>query len=173
MKVLITGFPGMGKSAIASELKRRGHVAYDPQAMRGYEYVVDRETGRHIHPPEPVPRGWFDQVGAQAWDPVKMRRLLERDGDIFICAFVHNLPEFYELFDHMFVLTLDDVELEQRLLGRPGSRIGKHPEELADIMALHRDFERAITARGAIVLNARHGVHELVSIILATVQAPV
>jgi len=166
MKVLITGFPGMGKSAIATELKRRGHAAYDPETIRGYGYVTDRITGKHLHPPAPVPAGWFDTVGAQTWDQLKMRHLLAQPEDQFICGFAHNIHEFYEFFDYIFILTLDDVELEQRLLERRGSRIGKDAVELADIMRLHHQYERSLLARGAIALNTQHGVPELVDTIL-------
>jgi len=171
MKILITGFPGTGKSVIAVELKRRGHQAYDPENMRGYEYAVDRKTGERIHPPHPVPTGWYDTVAKQVWDPVKIYPLLVHPNDIFICSYVHELTNYWHFFDLVFVLTLDDVILEQRLSERHGPKLGKDGVELRDIMKLHRDFERSLVERGAIALNAEHGVHELVDTILNTVEA--
>jgi len=171
MKVLITGFPGTGKSAIALELKRRGHRAYDPDIMRGYEYTVDRHTGERIHPPQPIPAGWYDITGLRMWDPVKMSRLLLTSDDVFICSFVHDLANYRHLFDHIFVLTLDDVVLERRLRGRLGNQIGKDPAELRDIMKLHREFERTMLAHGATALNAEHGIRELVNTILEQVES--
>ncbi len=55
MNYLITGFPGMGKSTIAAELKRRGHKAYDPQNMRTYMHVEDQQTGKHTTAPQGLP----------------------------------------------------------------------------------------------------------------------
>jgi len=171
MNVLITGFPGTGKTAIAHELKRRGHRAYDPEHMRGFTHVEDRATGERIHAPADVPRGWYDSVGAQVWDEIKIRELLNSPEDTFVCAFTHNQELFYDLFDYVFVLTLDDAELEQRLLSRPGNKIGKTAEEMADILTLHKQFETKVLAHGAATLNAQTGTHELADQILRVVES--
>ena len=169
MNYLITGFPGMGKSTIAAELKRRGHIAYDPQTMR-LMHVESRLTGKHIQPPEQVPHDWYDAVGAYNWDPVKISRLLSEPGDVFICSLAHNQYEFYNRFKLIFVLTLDPTELENRLLNRPGQTIGKSPSELADIMSKHESFEQSILNHGAIRLNAALPISETVDKILDHVR---
>lgn len=166
MNVLVTGFPGTGKSAIARELKRRGHTTYDTETIPYLTHTEDRATGRHIHAPAGVPRGWYDTVGAQVWDEVRIRQLLGNSDDLFVCAFTHNLADFFDLFDYMFVLTLDDVELEQRLLERQGDTIGKTPDELADILLLHHQFETSMVRHGAQALNAHTATPELVDRIL-------
>lgn len=177
MNVLITGFPGTGKTAIAAELKRRGHRAYDPEVMRGHTHVEDRATGERVHPPKPVPSGWYDTTGAHTWDAVKLRELLGSSAadagadDIFVCGFAHNVGDFWDLFDHVFMLTLDDTDLEQRLLSRSNALIGRTPTERSDIMRLRGEFERRMVARGAHPLGSHAAPHQLVDQILTTLGA--
>lgn len=166
MNYLITGFPGTGKSAVASELKRRGHRAYDPEKMRNYMHVEDRSSGRHIKAPADLPRGWYDNVAAYKWDPIKIQKLLDEPGDIYICSLAHNQQEFISQFSKIFLLTLDESELETRLRSRDGNALGKTLAELADIMTLHRHFEQNLINNGAVVLNTAMSVTAIVDRIL-------
>lgn len=167
MKILITGFPGMGKTAIAAELKRRGHAAYDPEAMRGYMHLQNVETGQHIHKPVNPPRGWFDNVGAYNWDIPRVSSLLDAHEEVFICSLADNMDALWSRFDKVFVLTLDDLLLEQRIRERTTKGPGDDTTQLADVMMLHRHFENSLIAKGAFKLDVRPGVHELVDRILS------
>jgi len=166
LNALITGFPGTGKSAITGELKRRGYYAYDIEHIPGMVYCRDRQTGRKITPPEPVPSGWYDTVGEQVWDVIKLEQLLSAAHDVFICAFTHTIFDDFSLFDRCFLLTLDDMELEQRLLSRPGNTIGKNPRELSDILLRRKEFEARLLEKGALELNARTEPKDLVTKVL-------
>lgn len=170
MAYLITGFPGTGKSTIASGLKKRGHKAYDPEKMKAFTHTEDRNTGKHLRPPESLPLGWYDYIGAHNWDPVKISLLLDQPGDIFICSFAHNIASFYKQFKMTFVLTLDDYSLEERLMKRAaitqGHVIGKTLEERTDIINLHRHFEQSLVNLGAIKLDATKTTQQLIDEIL-------
>jgi broad-specificity NMP kinase len=153
MKILITGFPGTGKSSIARELKRRGHIAYDPETMHSFMHLEDVQTGKHIRMPEQPRRGWFDTVGSFNWDIPKVLTLLNSSGDdVFICSLADNMNTILTEFDKVFVLTLDDFTLEQRLRHREND-LSKIPEQLADILTLHKHFEESMAAKKAIVIN--------------------
>ncbi len=166
MKCLITGFPGMGKSSIAKELKRRGHRAYDPQSIRQHMHVQDRLTGERILPPDDVPKGWYDSVGAFNWDPVRVRTLMNSSEDVFICSLAHNQSWFYSEFDIIFVLTLDNADLTTRLNSRTGKTIGKTNEELSDIINNHRGFEQNLLNKGAIRINVAQPLGKIVDKII-------
>lgn len=166
MNYLITGFPGTGKSSIAIELQKRGHTAYDPQAMRTFMHVEDRVTGRHIHAPSEVPSGWYDIAGAYNWDTAKLERLLRTPGDVYICSKSHNQDLFYDRFEKIFLLTLDFTLLIERLRNRPGKSIGKTSPELSDILVKSEHFERSLLNKGAIGINMAQPINLVVDSIL-------
>ena len=168
MNYLITGFPGTGKTAIAQELKKRGHVAYDPENIRGYMHTVGRVDGRHLQVPEVIPTGWYDDVAAYNWDPIKIAELLDSDRDVYICSKAHNQSDFYDKFDKIFVLTLDSDLLTMRLKNRPGHSIGKHDSELQDILKLHEHFESSLINKGAIQVDSSRPLDHIVDAILRT-----
>lgn len=168
MKVLITGFPGTGKSTIAKELKKRGRHAYDPENMYSYMHLVDRETGLNIKRPEDANRGWYDTVGAFNWDTPRVSALLEKYEDVFICSLAHNMNLLADSFDYIFVLTLDDFELQRRLEKR-GSGLSTTPSQLADILTLHEHFEQSMASlKNATLLSVKPSVDQLVDTILET-----
>ena len=172
MKALITGYPGTGKSSIAQVLKEKGHAAYDIEAMPGYMHAVDIETGVRSKLPSPVPRHWFDNVGAYDWDTEKIRQLLSAHEDIFICALADNQEQLYTSFDIIFLLLLDEIEMENRLLSRETTSYGKDQGELADILLNHHHFEKSLLDLGAYPINTTHALPEIVNEILIHATLP-
>lgn len=169
MNYLITGFPGMGKTAIARELVARGCAAYDPETIEGFMFTIDRKTGERIDPPYPVPQGWYDECGAYNWDSARIHELLASEGDVYVCSKAHNQQDFYVYFDKIFVLKLDDTTLTKRLRDRPGQMIGKSQVELDDILRLHEPFESTLLLHGAYAISASPSLDVVVDSILAQV----
>lgn len=170
MKVLITGYPGTGKSTIAKVLKARGRHSYDTEAMCNYMHAVNVHSGKRIAIPSPVPRGWFDTTGSYNWDIPRVTALLNSYEEIYICALADNQEEFYPLFDKIFILLLDEVELENRLLSRPTTPYGKDRDELADIMLLHKHFEQSLIESGAVPIDVHPSINEIVDTILRLIN---
>ena len=168
MKILITGFPGTGKSTISRELKRRGHTAFDQQNMHSYMHIQNRQTGKNIHPPLVIPVSWYDEVASYNWDTMKLSRLLQQNEDIFICSKAHNQAEFYKLFNKIFVLTLDSTDLMHRLSLRGENSLGKSPSEISDILTLRTHFEESLLNLGAIKINASKPISHIVDEILSS-----
>jgi hypothetical protein len=166
MKALVTGYPGTGKSSVARELQKRGHIAYDTEAMHGYMHLQSVTSGKKIALPSPVPRGWFDTTGNYNWDIPRVSALLNAHEDVYICALADNQEILYDVFDCIFLLLLDEVELEKRLFLRTTTNYGKDAGELADILMLHRPFEQSLLNRGAISIDVSKAVPDVVDEIL-------
>jgi hypothetical protein len=63
---------------------------------------------------------------------VRVAELLKSYDDIFICALADNQADFYDI-DMIFVLTLDEPVMRQRLGSREKTDRGKDAGELSDI----------------------------------------
>lgn len=169
MKVLITGFPGTGKTSIAAELKKRGHSAYDPEKMYAYMHLENRSSGKHLVMPENAERGWYDTTGAFNWDIQKVSHLLEVNADIFICSLANNMNLLADQFDLTFVLCPDDFTLEQRLHKR-NTGLSTSYNQLQDILTLHKQFEDSLVGKGAIKVDVKADIPVIVDRILNAVQ---
>jgi hypothetical protein len=168
-RFLITGYPGTGKSSVARGLQKRGHKAYDSEAMRGYMHAVSLVTGRKILLPSPVPASWFQTTGAYIWDVNKVTQLIQQNDDIFICALADNQQDFYDLFDGIILLILDETLMRHRLELRTDTDYGKDPRELSDIMKGHRHFEQSLLEKGALPVDTSSALPEIVDRILSLV----
>jgi len=166
MKVLITGFPGTGKTTIAHTLKERGRTAYDPQSMSSYMHVENKMTGKHAKQPRPVPSGWYDAVADYNWDSVKLQSLIQNREDIYICSLASNQSQFYNLFDKIVLLTLDDRTHTKRLLERGGDHLGSNNLEIHDILQHKKHFERSLVNLGVIQISSAQPLDAVVDEII-------
>jgi len=162
---LITGVPGTGKSTIAKELTKRGFNAYDTD-MVGLAELRDRKTDRlmELSPDEPIDLNRY----AWNWDKEKLRRILNGNGPVFLCGEASNQEEFYESFDHIFVLSIDEVILKYRLATRnvEGHEYGKHPEELRHVLNVYKEFKQRLVSKGAAPVDSTKPVNKILKEII-------
>src|SRR5258708_26462168 len=141
-KYLITGLSGTGKSTLAEELTRRGLKALDTDKDLGLNKWFGIDTGQIVDYQPPVSPDWYNkhQFG---WDKQEFERVLSgsQKDDIFICGSSYNDSEFYDLFDKVFFLVVDEQTLLHRLRNRAGKSFGKEPAELSEILKWHRSEE--------------------------------
>lgn len=158
---LITGSPGVGKSTVTLALKDRGHVAYDSESM--IAHLVHKATGVPAEWPKgKVDWGVYDFV----WREDGLHELLDSADEVFIGASVGNQEKFYNLFDRIFVLTLDNDELKKRLLSR-NKDYGKDPRELAGILKYNTERQaRYMETPQAIAIDASRPLDEIVDEII-------
>jgi thymidylate kinase len=129
---LVEGVSCAGKSTVCKELQRRGYQAVDGDTELAYQ--GDPETGAptdgraHEH---------------HIWHTGSLTALVaNRDEAVtFFCGGSRNFPSFIHLFDGVFVLTVDQDTLLQRLTDRPLDEFGADPAERDLVIRLHRTGE--------------------------------
>ena len=131
---LIEGVSGAGKTAVCTELQRRGYQAI--HGDRELRYQGDPETGTPTD----------DRAHGPLWDIEKVTALVANQDEAitFFCGGSRNFSQFIDLFDGVFVL---DVDLDT-CLRRIDERValdptdwGGRPEERELIARLHQTKE--------------------------------
>jgi adenylate kinase family enzyme len=140
---LIEGVSGAGKTAVCTELQRRGYQAI--HGDRELVYRGDPETGIPTDPETGTPTAtWMSQH--QIWDVERVKALVANQDEAvtFFCGGSRNFSKFIELFDGVFVLEVDlDTSLrriDERVALDPTDFGGK-PEERELAVRLHHTKE--------------------------------
>src|ERR1700722_3589970 len=103
---LIEGVSGTGKTAVATELQRRGYQAI--HGDRELAYRGDPETGLPMAPESGTPttsltsKYWI-------WDVEKVKAYIANQDEAvtFFCGGSRNFSKFIDLLDGVFVLEVD------------------------------------------------------------------
>jgi hypothetical protein len=140
---LIDGVSGAGKTAVATELQRRGYQAI--HGDRELVYHGDPETGLPIAPETDAPTAiWTSEH--QIWDVEKVKAYIANQDEAvtFFCGGSRNFPKFIDLFDGVFVLDVDLDTMKRRIDERVAldpTDFGGKPEELELAVRLHQTKE--------------------------------
>lgn len=155
---LIEGVSTSGKTSVCDELLRRGHHAV--HGDRQLAYRGDPATGATAE------AGGHEN---HLWDVAKVRALTADKGAeaTFFCGGSRNYAAFIDLFDAVFVLTIDRDTLLQRLDGRPDQEFGARPGERTLVERLHASGQD--TPEG-IVIDATAPLERVVDEILHSTQ---
>jgi hypothetical protein len=146
---LIEGVSGTGKTAVCTELQRRGYRAI--HGDRELAYRGDPETGQpmdgftHAH----------DISAHHIWDVEKVHAFVANRNEAvaFFCGGSRNFAKFIDLFDGVFVLEVDLDTLNRRIDERVAldpDDWGGRPAERELIARLHHTKEN-IPQNGTIV----------------------
>jgi broad-specificity NMP kinase len=103
---LIEGVSGAGKTAVCTELQRRGYQAI--HGDRELVYRGDPETGLPMVPEtEPPTVNWMSKHWI--WDVEKVKAYITNQDEAvtFFCGGSRNFAKFIDLFDGVFVLEVD------------------------------------------------------------------
>src|ERR1700685_3834295 len=128
---LIDGVSGAGKTAVATELQRRGYQAI--HGDRELAYRGDPETGLPPRPETGEPTAaWLSEHWI--WDAAKVRAYVANPDEplTFFCGGSRNFAKFIDLFDGVFVLDVDLDTMNRRIDARVAldpTDFGGRPEE--------------------------------------------
>ncbi|WP_332774170.1 hypothetical protein [Phenylobacterium sp.] len=164
---LIEGVSGAGKTAVATELQRRGYQAI--HGDRELAYRGDPGTGLPMAPETETPTAlWMSEH--QIWDVEKVRAYVANQDEAitFFCGGSRNYSKFIDLLDGVFVLEVDLATMNRRIDERVAldpTDFGARPEE-RDLIA--RLFEtKQDVPKNAISIDATAPVARVVDDILS------
>ena len=157
---LIEGVSGAGKTAVATELQRRGYQAI--HGDRELAYRGDPETGLPATSETETPTAlWMSEH--QIWDVEKVKAYIaNRDEAVtFFCGGSRNFSKFVDLLDGVFVLDVDLETMNRRIDERAAldpTDFGATPEErdlIAELFATKADVPKLATIIDATAPIAR------------------
>jgi hypothetical protein len=140
---LIEGVSGAGKTAVCTELQRRGYQAI--HGDRELVYRGDPETGLPMAPETGTPTAtWMSEH--QIWDVEKVKAYVANQEEVvtFFCGGSRNFSKFIALFDGVFVLEVDLDTMNRRIDERVAldpTDFGGRPAERELAVRLHRTKE--------------------------------
>jgi hypothetical protein len=140
---LIDGVSGAGKTAVCTELQRRGYHAI--HGDRELAYRGDPETGQPTDPETSTPTAtWMSEH--HIWDVEKVKALVANQDEpvTFFCGGSKNSSKFIALFDGVFVLEVDLDTMNRRIDERVAldpTDFGGKPEERELAVRLHHTKE--------------------------------
>ena len=163
---LIEGVSGAGKTAVCTELQRRGSQAI--HGDRELVYRGDPETGLPTAPDTgTLTATWMSEH--QIWDVEKVQALVanQEEAVTFFCGGSRNFAKFIDLFDGVFVLEVDLDTLNRRIDERVAldpTDFGGKPEERELAMRLHQTKENI--PKNGIIIDATAPLARVVDEIL-------
>ncbi len=168
---LIDGVSGAGKTAVCTELERRGYQAI--HGDRELAYRGDPETGTPMDPETGTPTAtWMSEH--HMWDVEKVKALVANQDEAvtFFCGGSRNSSKFIALFDSIFVLEVDLETMNRRIDERVAldpTDFGGKPEERELAVRLHHTKEDI--PKNGIIIDATPPLARVVDEILRQSEA--
>ena len=165
-KYLVTGRAGSGKSEVNTELQQRNQNSLDTDKKPGLASWRDLASGERVKVGAFVDSsktGWM-------WDNSVLRGILQAKKKLILCGSADNDLEYFELFDKVYVLTLDPETQRQRLTERPSS-YGKDLAMQDKIIAEQTQFVADSMKLGAVAIDNTRPIKTVVDEILGRIPS--
>jgi adenylate kinase family enzyme len=166
--VIITGCSGAGKSTIAAVLARRGLAAIDADDDPLLARTVD--AAGHVVEEEPAAPdfAWLARH-SWAWNPARLDELIRAvaPATLYVCGGAANELELADRFTRVFLLEIDEPTMLARIDARQDNdwgRIGDTREYLRHFLP---GYQARLVAFGAISIDARQPLDQVVDAILS------
>ena len=166
--VLITGCSGAGKTTIAAVIARRGLASLDADDDPLLARTVDLAGNVVEEEPEEPDFAWLSRH-SWAWDPGRLDDLIRAaaPATLYVCGGAANELELADRFTRVFLLEIDEPTMLARLDTRQNNdwgRIGDTRDYLCRVLPELQDRLRAF---GAIPIDARQPLDQVVDAILS------
>lgn len=166
---LVTGRSGTGKSTLREEFSNRGLTTFDGDTYPNLAGWVIKATGEStdvdLNEPIDLERiGWY-------WNREVLASMVKQHPNALLCGSADNQLELFDMFDGVFVLTLDPEVQRQRILKRTSHDYGKHPDMQDLVLAEQKEFARQAVQAGAVQIDAGHPTEQVADKILVHIHA--
>jgi len=164
-RFLIDGRAGSGKSAINGELRKRGYNSHDADDFPGLASWVDTRTKE---PVEVDPSKYVDYSRVDwDWDGEVLKKVIAENPNLFLCGSASNDLDFFNLFDRVFILTIDPARQLESLQTR-NSPYAKDSRQQQETIKDQADFVDDALKLGAVAIENSGTLEEVVDKILAS-----
>jgi hypothetical protein len=171
--VLITGWSGAGKSAIAAELARRGLAAVDADSDPSLARYVDPD-GTVVPSVAEPDLDWLARNSWQ-WDPARLDELIRAVAPetLYVCGNADNQLDLAGRFTHVVLLEIDKPTMLSRL-DEPGraNDFGRTGDTRDVLRRWLPGYQRRVRDSGAICIDARQPLDQVTDAILTRTQPP-
>jgi dephospho-CoA kinase len=150
-RILLTGMSGVGKSAVAADLRVRGYDVIDTD-HDAYRVSADGE--------------WL-------WDEDVVDAFLSADSSVhrFVVGTASNQVGFYARFDQIVLLTAPTEVMVERIRARTDNPFGQTDGEMAKVLADKETFEPMLLRAADVVIATDRPLEVVVDAILDGIEA--
>ena len=171
--IQIAGCSGAGKSTVAAVLARRGLAAIDSDDDPFLARFVDPNGAVVLEAPAAPDLTWLTRH-SWAWDPARLDELIRAaaPATLYVCGGAHNQQEVADKFTQVFLLEIDEPTMLARLDARREYHDWGHIGDTRDYLR-HKlpALQDRLRASGAIPIDARQSVDQVVDAILSAISA--
>jgi adenylate kinase family enzyme len=168
--VQIAGCSGAGKTTIAAVLARRGLVAIDADDDPLLARSVDAAGNvvEEADEPDEPDFGWLSRH-SWAWNPARLDELIQAaaPATLYVCGGADNALEMADRFTHVFLLEIDEPTMLARVDARQNNDWGRIGDTREYLRRKLPGLQDRLRASGAILIDARQPVDQIVDAILA------
>jgi len=169
----ITGISGSGKTTVARELIKRGHIALDSKVTKGIFHFADSK-GQPASDYHPQDKDWLDIYKWTLNLPL-LQEYLERYKEanaIFLCG-RGNIRQHWALADKVLLLKVDANTMVERLNRMDRDNNFAKDKETQEKLLNDLEFvQRSLTNAGAITIDATQPIDSVVDTILENISSP-
>jgi len=167
--VQITGCSGAGKTTIAGVLARRGLVSIDADDDPLLARTVDC-SGAVVEEQEPAEPdfAWLARHD-WSWNPARLDELIRDSAPttLYVCGGADNELELADRFTQVFLLEIDEPTMLARIDARQDNDWGRIGDTREYLRRKLPEIQDRLRACGAITIDARKPVDQVVDAILS------